>query len=130
MKKVLFICIGNSGRSQMAEAFLNQFAGRKAMASSAGTMPARQVDPNVVELMKEEEIDISSSKPRQLTDEMLQEADKVITMGCAVEEACPAIRVHSEDWGLSDPKGKSKKEIRKIRDEIKDRVMKLLQEIV
>ena len=114
----------------MAEAFLNKMALGKAMAISAGTIPVERIDPDVVDLMKEVGIDISSSKPKQLTAEMLRDADKVITMGCGVEEACPAVHVHSEDWGLPDPKGKSKKEIRKIRDEIKDRVMKLLQEIV
>jgi arsenate reductase (thioredoxin) len=127
MKKVLFVCVGNSGRSQMAEAFLNALAGGKIIAISAGTIPAAGVDPVVVEVMQEEGIDISTARPKQLTAEMLQDADKVITMGCGVEEACPAVRVYSEDWGLPDPKGKSREEIRKVRDGIKDRVIKLLQ---
>ena len=130
VKKVLFICVGNAGRSQMAEALLNAMARGKALAISAGTMPADRVDPDVIELMKEVGIDIGLSKPKQLKPEMLQDVDKVITMGCGVEEACPAVRVPSEDWGLPDPRGKSKEEIRKIRDEIKERVSKLLQEIV
>ena len=130
VKKVLFICVGNAGRSQMAEALLNAMARGKALAISAGTMPAERVDPTVVELMKEEGIDISDSKPRHLMADMLEDVDRVITMGCGVEEACPAVRVPSEDWGLPDPRGKSKEEIRKIRDEIKERVAKLLQEIV
>ena len=124
---MLFVCIGNSGRSQMAEAFLNALAGGKIIAVSAGTIPAESVDPVVIEIMQEEGIDISTARPKQLTAEMMQDVDKVITMGCGVEEACPAVRVHSEDWGLPDPKGKSREEIRKVRDEIKDRVMKLLQ---
>ncbi|MGD0856628.1 MAG: arsenate reductase ArsC [Dehalococcoidia bacterium] len=128
MKKIIFVCVGNSGRSQMAEAIFNKMTEGEALAASAGTMPAGLVDPDVIELMKEEGIDISSAKPKQLTTEMLKEADKVITMGCGVEEACPAFRVNSEDWGLPDPKGKSKEEIRKIRDEIKVRVIRLLQE--
>ena len=114
----------------MAEAFLNKMAKGEALAASAGTMPVGLVDPDVIELMQEVGIDISSAEPKQLTTEMLKEADKVITMGCGVEEACPAVRVHSEDWGLPDPKGKSREEIREIRDEIKDRIMKLLHEIV
>jgi arsenate reductase len=130
VKKVLFICVGNAGRSQMAEALLNAMAGGKALAISAGTIPAERVDPTVVELMKEDGIDISGSKPRHLMAEMLEGVDRVITMGCGVEEACPAVRVPSEDWGLPDPSGKSKEEIRKIRDEIKGRVAKLLHEIV
>ena len=130
VKKVLFICVGNAGRSQMAEAFLNTLAVGKVFAMSAGTMPAERVDPIVIELMKEEGIDISDSKPRHLMADMLEDVDRVITMGCGVEEACPAVRVPSEDWGLPDPSGKSKEEIRKIRDEIKGRVAKLLQEIV
>ena len=130
MKKVLFICVGNAGRSQMAEALLNAMARGKALAISAGTMPADRVDPDVIELMKEVGIDIGLSKPKQLKPEMLQDVDKVITMGCGVEEACPAVRVPSEDWGLPDPRGKSVEEIRKIRDEINGRVAKLLQEIV
>jgi len=112
----------------MAEAFFNKMAEGEALAASAGTMPVGLVDPNVIELMKEEGIDISSAKPKQLTTEMLKEVDKVITMGCGAEEACPAFRVQSEDWGLPDPKGKSKEEIRNIRDEIKVRVIRLLQE--
>ena len=130
VKKVLFICVGNAGRSQMAEALLNAMARGKALAISAGTMPADRVDPDVIELMKEVGIDIGLSKPKQLKPEMLQDVDKVITMGCGVEEACPAVRVPSEDWGLPDPRGKSVEEIRKIRDEINGRVAKLLQEIV
>jgi arsenate reductase len=85
MKNILFVCVGNSGRSHMAEAYFNSMAGGKARAMSAGTEPARSVDPQVIALMKEEGIDISGNHPRKLTLEMLEQADKVVTMGCGVE---------------------------------------------
>jgi arsenate reductase len=127
MKNVLFICVGNSGRSQMAEAYFNHFAGGKARASSAGTDPSRSVSPQVIALMKEEGIDISHNHPKKLIPEMLENADKVITMGCGVAQACPASFVETEDWELDDPKGKTIDEVRKIRDEIKHRVTMLVQ---
>jgi protein-tyrosine-phosphatase len=114
----------------MAEAFFNFMAKGKALSFSAGTMPSDRVDPVVVGLMRELDIDISNKKPKQLTAEMLKDAKRVITMGCSTEGVCPATLVETEDWGLPDPKGKSKEEIRKIRDEIKSRVSKLLEEIV
>ena len=129
MKKVLFVCVGNSGRSQMAEAFFNHLAGGKAQAFSAGTNPATTIDPVVVELMKEVGIDISNKHPKKLTLDMLEQADKVVTMGCGVEQACPVTLMETEDWGLEDPKGKSAEKISEIRDEIRKRVEKLLSEV-
>jgi arsenate reductase len=129
MKNILFVCVGNSGRSQMAEAYFNHMAGDKARASSAGTEPARSVDPQVIALMKEEGIDISGNHPKKLTLEMLEQADKVITMGCGVEQACPASFVETQDWELNDPKGKTIDEVKKIRDEIKKRVTGLIREL-
>jgi protein-tyrosine-phosphatase len=113
----------------MAEAFFNHMSKGKALAFSAGTMPSDRVDPVVIEVMKELDIDISGNKPRQLTAEMLKDAKRVITMGCSTEGVCPATLVDTEDWGLPDPKGKSKEEVRKIRDEIKSRVSKMVEEI-
>ncbi len=127
--RLLFVCVGNAGRSQMAEAFLNSLAQGKAVATSAGTAPAGRVDPLVIKIMQEEAIDISVAVPKQLTQEMLDKADRVITMGCGVEGVCPAKRVTAEDWGLPDPKGKSIDEVRLIRDEIKTRVMKLIEKL-
>ena len=127
MKTVLFVCVGNAGRSQMAEAFFNQAAGGKARAVSAGTKPASGVDPRTVEVMREVGIDISGNKPKALTMEMLEQADRVITMGCGVEGVCPASFVQTEDWQLEDPKGKPIEEVRRIRDEIRARVLRLLQ---
>ncbi|MBI2832514.1 MAG: arsenate reductase ArsC [Chloroflexi bacterium] len=128
MKTVLFVCVHNSGRSQMAEAFFNHLAGGKALALSAGTQPAGRVNPVVVEAMREAGIDISHSKPKALTPEMIGQADRVVTMGCGAEAVCPATFVETEDWALEDPHGKSLERVRKIRDEIKARVTKLLGE--
>ncbi len=122
MRKVLFVCVHNSGRSQMAEAFFNELAKGKIMAFSAGTAPAPAVDPTVVEVMKEAGIDLSRNVPTALTREMLDDADRVITMGCGVEGICPATFTETEDWDLEDPKGQSIEKVRKIRDKIKARV--------
>ena len=129
MKNVLFVCVGNAGRSQMAEAFFNHLAEGKARATSAGTNPASEVSPTVIQAMKEVDIDISSNRPKKLTMEMLNQADKVITMGCGMEKACPATFTETEDWELEDPKGQSMEKIREIRDEIKERVISLLREV-
>ena len=128
MTKVLFVCVRNSGRSQMAEAFFNRLAKGKAQALSAGTQPATTVNPLVVEAMREIGIDISHNRPKALTFEMVEQADKVITMGCGVESVCPAGFVETEDWSLEDPADKTLEQVRQIRDEIKKRVMKLLEE--
>jgi arsenate reductase (thioredoxin) len=127
MKKVLFVCVHNSGRSQMAEAFFNRFAKGKAQAGSAGTSPASEINAVVVKVMLEEGIDISKNKPGMLTMDMLKSAGRVITMGCGAEKACPAAFVPTEDWGLEDPEGKTIQEIREIRDVIKDKVKGLIQ---
>ena len=129
MKVVLFVCVHNSGRSQMAEAFFNQLAKGKAQALSAGTQPAQTVNPIVAEAMREVSIDISRNKPKALTMEMLEQADRVITMGCGAEAVCPASFVQTEDWSLEDPEGKTLQQVRRIRDEIKNRVVKLLAEL-
>jgi protein-tyrosine-phosphatase len=129
MKTVLFVCVGNSGRSQMAETFFNHYARGKARAISAGTEPAPSVSRTVVEAMRELGIDISKNKPKALTPEMIDRANLVITMGCSAEAACPAIWVETRDWALDDPKDKPIDKVREIRDEIKTRVMKLLKEI-
>ena len=128
MKTVLFICVHNSGRSQMAEAFFNQKAQGKAKAVSAGSQPADKVNPRVIEVMREVGIDISHNKPRLLTLEMMEGIDLAITMGC--ENACPFTTAETRDWALADPKNKPVEEIRKIRDEIKIRVSDLLKELI
>ena len=129
-KTVIFVCVHNSGRSQMAEAFFNKLAGGKAQAYSAGTQPADKVNPVVVEAMREAGINIGGNKPKALTMDMVEKADKMITMGCGAEAeaVCPASFIETEDWALEDPKGKSLEQVRKIRDEIKERVGKLVKE--
>jgi len=129
MKKILFVCVQNAGRSQIAEAFFNHYAKGKAQAFSAGTHYASRIDPIVVEAMAERGIDISNKRPKMLTLEMLGVADKVISMGCGVEGVCPATFVPTEDWQLEDPEGKPIKQVRAIRDEIEAKVKTLIEEI-
>ena len=128
MKTVLFVCVHNSGRSQMAEAFFNQLAGGRGQAFSAGTRPGPSVNPVVVAAMKEVGIDISGNKPKALTMELVQRADRMITMGCGedTEGVCPAGFIETEDWKLDDPHEKSLDEVRVIRDEVKRRVSELI----
>lgn len=113
----------------MAEAFFNQAARGKAKAISAGTRPASTIDPKVVDAMREVGLDISGSKPKALTQETLEQADLVVTMGCGTEGVCPAAFSETEDWHLDDPKGKSLAEIREIRDEIRTKVQMLLEKL-
>ena len=129
MKKILFVCVHNSGRSQMAEAFFNQLAEDKSVALSAGTEPGAGVNPTVVKVMQEAGIDLSRNIPKALTQDMLDEAYKVISMGCGVEVACPATYIKTEDWGLQDPKGQPIEKVREIRDEIRRMVDHLLQSL-
>lgn len=128
MKKVLFICVENACRSQMAEAFFNKYGMSKAIAASAGTRPAKQVNPKAVEVMKEVGIDISKQKPKLLTPEMTKEVDRIVTMGCGAD-FCPAPYVKAEDWKIEDPSGKSLEKFREVRDEIRRKVEKLIKEV-
>jgi arsenate reductase len=131
MSKVLFVCVHNSGRSQMAEAFFNHMAKGKAQAYSAGTQPADKVNPVVVEAMKEVGIDISGRKPKALTMDMIKKADRMITMGCGeeAEAVCPARYIETEDWAIEDPEDQPVEKLREIRDEIKSRVTRLVDEL-
>lgn len=112
----------------MAEDLFNQLALGKAKAISAGTRPAERVNPSAVEVMKEIGIDIGKQRPKLLTPQMIEAADKVILMGCGAEE-CPLIPKDFEDWGIEDPSGKPLKTFRKVRDEIRERVERLIEEI-
>jgi len=129
MKTVLFVCAENAGRSQIAEALFNKYAKGRFKAVSAGTVPGKQVNPLVVEVLKEIGIDISGRKPKPVTNEMIKEADKIITMGCGTA-FCPVNFLPKvEDWALEDPKGKPIEEIREIRDEIDRKVKALIQKL-
>lgn len=126
--KPLFICIENAGRSQMAEAFARRYG---ADSSSAGTMPLGAVNPTVAIAMKEKGVDLSDARPKRLTTEMIERADIVVTMGCSVEEACPApvvarMQKKLQEWDLDDPKNQPIEKVREIRDEIDRKVKDLL----
>lgn len=126
---VLFVCVHNAGRSRMAEAFFNQLAGDRYEGRSAGTIPADAPHPEVVEAMAEEGIELDGGPGTMLTQDLTDEAVRVIGMGCAVEEACPALRVPLEDWELDDPKGKSREEVTEIRDKIEMKVRNLVAQL-
>jgi len=126
---VLFVCVHNAGRSQMAAALLERYAEGRVDVRSAGSEPADQINPAVVEVMAEEGLDISKEFPKMLTDGVVQEADVVITMGCG--DACPFYPgKRYEDWDLTDPAGKVVEEVRPIRDEIDRRVRELADELL
>ena len=126
MKIVLFACIHNAGRSQMAAAWFNALADRsKALAVSAGTEPGPHVHPEVVSAMREVGIDVADVTPRKLTEKLAAEASILVTMGCG--EECPVVPgVRRMDWPLEDPKGKPLPRVREIRDDVKRRVTALI----
>ena len=127
MKRVLFVCVENASRSQMAEAFAKHYGKGKVKAMSAGTVPSGEINPIVVEAIKEKGIDISKNNPKLIDMKMVEEADLVITMGCGAQDVCPApLKKEVIDWQLEDPKGKTLEEVRKIRDEIERKILKLI----
>lgn len=124
---ILFVCVENAGRSQMARAFAEKYG---LNSESAGTVPSSKVNPLVVQVMREKGIDISKNVPKKLTAEMVERASLVVTMGCSVAEVCPRpmlakMQKKLVDWNLIDPKGKSLESVREIRDEIEKRVLGL-----
>jgi arsenate reductase len=127
MRKVIFACVHNAGRSQMAAAFFNQLADRmKAEAVSAGTDPGVRVHPEVLAVMQEVGIDLSAAKPQKLTQELASDAALLITMGCG--DKCPYVPgLRRDDWSLRDPKGLPQDEVRAIRDEVRNRVQSLIE---
>ena len=127
MTTVIFACIHNAGRSQMAAALFNQLAdASKARALSAGTAPGERVHPEVVEVMREEGIELANVKPQKLTAELASQAQWLVTMGCGDE--CPVVPgAKRDDWPLEDPKGKPRGRVREIRNDIEARVRKLIQ---
>jgi arsenate reductase len=128
MANVLFVCLHNAGRSQMSEALFERAAGPDHAARSAGTRPGDRVHPEVVEVMKEIGIDVGDEVPTQLTREQAEWADVVITMGCGDE--CPYVPGKRYlDWDLEDPKGRPIDEVRRTRDDIEQRVRKLVAEL-
>jgi arsenate reductase (thioredoxin) len=127
MKTILFACVHNAGRSQMAAAWFNKLANpAKAHAVSAGTEPGTRVHPEVVAVMAEAGVDLSNETPRFLSDDLARTAALLVTMGCG--EACPVVPgLRREDWPLEDPKGKAVARVREIRDEVRARVEELIR---
>ncbi len=128
--RILFVCVENSCRSQMAEALFNQLAedrGVKVRAMSAGTRPASEVNPLAVKVLREIGINITHRKPKALTPQMIEEADRIVTMGCLAKDVCPAVFLSkTEDWGIEDPSGKLIEKFREVRDIVKGKVENLL----
>ncbi|WP_328511390.1 arsenate reductase ArsC [Streptomyces mirabilis] len=128
LASVLFVCVHNAGRSQMAAGFLSHLAGDRIEVRSAGSIPGEQVNPAAVEAMREVGVDIAGRQPKLLTTEVVRASDYVITMGCG--DACPVFPGKKYlDWALEDPAGKGVESVRPIRDEIKARVENLISEI-
>ena len=126
--EVLFVCVHNAGRSQMAAGLLNKLAAGQVHVRTAGSDPADEINPAVVEAIEEVGVDLSQEFPKPLTDEFVRAADAVITMGCG--DACPIYPgKRYEDWELEDPAGKDLETVRRIRDQIEARVATLLEEI-
>jgi arsenate reductase (thioredoxin) len=131
-KVILFVCVENAGRSQMAEGFFNQkYAPKGYRAISAGTRPASQINPLAVEVMKEVGINIiSSQKPKIITEDMIKSSDKSVNMGCIDKAECPMLFINNViDWGIEDPKGKPIDKVREIRDDIERRVKEIAQSL-
>lgn len=132
MKTVLFVCVHNAGRSQIAEAFFNKMAAERGLpvrAKSAGTVPGTAINPKAAEAMAELGIPMVDQTPKLLTSEMAREASRVISMGCGVDASCPTLLGPLEDWQLEDPAQMDKDGVRKVRDEIRKRVKGLLKEM-
>ncbi len=125
-KKVLFVCVENAGRSQMAEGFFRKYAPVGYEPQSAGTRPVDTVNPLAIAVMSEIGIDISNHQSKVISDSMIKQSTRIVNMGCMDKESCPAIFVQNVlDWGIPDPKGKPLDEVRKIRDLIEKKVIDL-----
>ncbi|HYM38903.1 MAG TPA: low molecular weight phosphatase family protein [Thermoplasmata archaeon] len=131
MVRIAFVCVENAGRSQMAAAFARREARDGVEVVSGGTRAASRVHPAVIEAMREVGIDLSGIVPRTITREEILRSDVVVTMGCASGDVCPAtFRGDAVDWALPDPSGRSLEQVRRIRDDIEQRVTRLLREVI
>ena len=127
---VLFVCIENAGRSQIAEGFFKKYAPKEFKVLSAGTKPVSQINLIAIQAMEEIGMDVSTQKSKELTDEMIRNSDYIVNMGCMDKSFCPAIFLPKViEWNLPDPKGKSIEQVRVIRDEIEKRVKELVSAI-
>ena len=130
MKKILFVCVENAGRSQMAEGFFRKYAPTGYEPQSAGTKPIEAVNPLAIEVMSEIGIDISYQQPKTVSDSMIRQSSRIVNMGCMDKESCPALFVKDViDWNIQDPKGKSIDEIRTIRNQIGIKVQDLIKSL-
>jgi protein-tyrosine-phosphatase len=126
-KTILFVCVQNAGKSQMAEGYFIKYASKGYEVISAGTVPPSQINPIAVEVMKEAGIDISNQKPKDLTEDMMRNATTIINMDCMDDKSCPALFVPKViDWGIEEPKDKPIEKVREIRDEIEKRVLEII----
>jgi protein-tyrosine-phosphatase len=129
-KTILFVCVENVGRSQMAEGFFKKYAPEGFVPASAGTKPISQINPLAIQVMNEIGIDISKQKPKDLSEDMMRNSDKIINMGCMDNNFCPTLFIPKViDWGIEDPKGKQIEQVREIRDEIERRIKELATDI-
>ena len=129
-KNILFVCVENAGRSQMAEAFFKKYAKNSFNVISAGTAPSDNLNPVVVSVMNEIGIDLKNQQPQLLSTSMITNSNKTVNMGCMDKESCPSLFVKDvDDWNMDDPKGKSIDDVRKIRDQIKHNVLDLLDSL-
>jgi len=129
-KDILFVCVENAGRSQMAEAFFRKFIEDKFNVISAGTVPSTILNPIVVQVMKEIGMDMTSQSPKTISNSMIDNSFKTVNMGCMDKESCPALFVKDViDWNIADPKEKTIEEVREIRDQIKSEVLNLIKSI-
>ena len=129
-KNVLFVCVENAGRSQMVEAFFKKYAKNQFNVISAETSPSSHLNPIVVSVMNELGIDLENQKPQLLSSSMIENSNKTVNMGCMDKESCPSLFVKDvDDWNIEDTKGKSIEDVRKIRDQIKNNVLNLLNSI-
>jgi protein-tyrosine-phosphatase len=129
-KTVLFVCVENAARSQMAEAFFNKYSPEGYHAVSAGTKPISEINPVVVKVMKELGEDMNGQKSKEIREEMIRSSAKIVNMGCIERESCPTLFLQNLiDWNIEDPKGKSVEKVREIRDEIHRRVKELVTDL-
>jgi len=129
-KNILFVCVENAGRSQIAEAFFRKYAGDKFNVISAGTSPSSKLNSVVIQVMKEIEIDMTTQYPKELSDSMISDSFKTVNMGCMDEKSCPTLFVNDVlDWNIFDPKEKSIEQVRIIRDQIKSKVLTLIDSL-
>ena len=126
-KSVLFVCVQNAGRSQMAEGFFKEYAPKEYEAISAGTMPVSEINPLAVQAMSEIGIDISIQKSKEITKDMIRNSSKIVNMGCVDNQSCPTLFLQNLlDWNIEDPRDKPIEKVREIRDEIEQRVKELV----